>query len=60
MKSDITITCRDCGQDFAFTVGEQEFYAQKNLPDPEYCLICRGKYQAMQKDLGKYGRSERV
>ncbi|HEX7474432.1 MAG TPA: zinc-ribbon domain containing protein, partial [Dehalococcoidales bacterium] len=21
-----TLRCRDCGQEFAFTVGEQEFY----------------------------------
>jgi hypothetical protein len=57
MEKDITITCKDCGQEFAFTAGEQEFYASKNLPDPEYCLICRGKYKAMQKDAGKYGKA---
>ena len=34
--ADKTITCRDCGMDFVFTAGEQEFYASKgfvNEPD---------------------------
>ncbi|HEX9438151.1 MAG TPA: zinc-ribbon domain-containing protein, partial [Roseiflexaceae bacterium] len=29
--ADKTITCRDCGMDFVFTSGEQEFYAQKGF-----------------------------
>ena len=59
MKQDRTITCADCGQDFAFTAGEQEFYASKGLPEPEHCMICRGKYAAMQKDASKYGKDVR-
>src|SRR5262245_44555387 len=26
---DKTLTCRDCGQEFTFTAGEQEFYQQR-------------------------------
>ena len=26
---DKVITCKDCGQEFTFTVGEQEFYKKK-------------------------------
>ncbi|MBN1071439.1 cytochrome C551, partial [Clostridium botulinum] len=26
---DKTIVCKDCGQEFIFTVGEQEFYKEK-------------------------------
>jgi len=56
MKTDKTIICDDCGQEFVFTVGEQEFYQQKGLPDPKYCLICRGKYEAAAKDRQKWGK----
>lgn len=56
MYQDKTITCTDCGQEFAFTAGEQEFYASKNLEDPQHCMICRGKYSAMAKDAGRYGK----
>ncbi len=29
--SDITLTCKDCGNPFVFTAGEQEFYQQRGL-----------------------------
>ena len=29
MYQDETLKCEDCGQEFVFTVGEQEFYAEK-------------------------------
>src|SRR2546428_11523871 len=39
---DRTLTCRDCGQDFTFTVGEQEFYASRGLTNlPGRCPDCR-------------------
>jgi CxxC-x17-CxxC domain-containing protein len=39
---DRILTCRDCGQDFAFTAGEQEFYASRGLTnDPSRCPACR-------------------
>lgn len=28
---DIELKCRDCGETFTFTAGEQEFYQQKRL-----------------------------
>src|SRR6478672_1541761 len=40
--ADKTITCRDCGMDFVFTSGEQEFYAQKGFTnEPTRCASCR-------------------
>ncbi len=40
--SDRILTCRDCGQEFTFTSGEQEFYASRNLTnDPSRCPSCR-------------------
>ncbi|MDR0942980.1 MAG: zinc-ribbon domain-containing protein, partial [Ruminococcus sp.] len=31
MYQDETLTCKDCGQEFIFTAGEQEFYAEKGF-----------------------------
>src|SRR5260370_39736317 len=40
--SDQTLYCRDCNQEFVFTVGEQEFYASHNLMNaPTRCPSCR-------------------
>lgn len=29
--ADKTLTCKDCGNEFIFTEGEQEFYAKKGF-----------------------------
>lgn len=42
MYQDKTLKCKDCGQDFVFTAGEQEFYAQKEFKnEPQRCKACR-------------------
>ena len=42
MYADKTIRCRDCGMDFVFSAGEQEFYASKGLlNEPQRCQSCR-------------------
>ena len=39
---DRTITCRDCGQPFVFTEGEQRFYDERGLShEPQRCVSCR-------------------
>ncbi len=39
---DETMVCKDCGQEFLFTVGEQEFYASKGFENkPTRCADCR-------------------
>lgn len=38
-----TITCKDCGTEFLFTVGEQEFFAEHQFVEPKRCRICRTK-----------------
>ncbi len=44
---DKTLHCRDCGQDFVFTIGEQEFYAEKGLMnEPSRCPACRATRRA--------------
>ena len=31
MYEDKTLVCKDCGNEFVFTAGEQEFYAEKGF-----------------------------
>lgn len=39
---DRLLTCRDCGNDFTFSAGEQEFFASKGLTNaPSRCPDCR-------------------
>ena len=40
--SDMTLACSDCGADFVFTVGEQEFHASRGFTNnPKRCTSCR-------------------
>ena len=42
MFQDKTIACKDCGNEFAFTAREQEFYAEKGFNnEPQRCKNCR-------------------
>ena len=42
MYEDKTLVCKDCGQEFTFTAGEQEFYAEKGfVNEPQRCKACR-------------------
>lgn len=42
MYEDKTLICRDCGSEFIFTAGEQEFYAEKGFEnEPQRCKACR-------------------
>jgi len=39
---DKTLHCVDCGKEFVFTSGEQEFYAKKGFTnEPQRCKECR-------------------
>ena len=39
---DKTLICQDCGAEFVFTAGEQEFFAEKGFTDePKRCKTCR-------------------
>lgn len=41
-KKDKTLVCKDCGQEFVFTTGEQEFYEEKGFTnEPVRCKTCR-------------------
>ena len=54
MSGDTTLTCRDCGQSFTFTAGEQDFYASRGFSEPGRCPDCRAARKA-QRDGGGYG-----
>ncbi|AET68938.1 hypothetical protein Desor_3443 [Desulfosporosinus orientis DSM 765] len=42
MSQDKILTCRDCGQEFVFSAGEQDFYAEKGFEnEPSRCPACR-------------------
>ena len=39
---DKTLVCKDCGAEFVFTAGEQQFYAEKGFTnEPHRCPACR-------------------
>lgn len=57
MYQDQTLTCRDCGQQFIWTAGEQEFYAQKGLSAPSRCKDCRAKKKAERAGGGMGGNA---
>lgn len=53
MLQDKTIKCRDCGENFVFTVNEQEFYKEKGFDnDPVRCPDCR-KANKAKRNTGK-------
>lgn len=50
--ADKQIACRDCGTNFVFTAGEQEFYANKGLMnEPTRCQSCRSARRTSQSTL---------
>ncbi len=47
MFEDKVLVCRDCGAEFVFTAGEQQFYAEKGFQnEPQRCKICRDAKKA--------------
>lgn len=51
MYQDKKLKCKDCGAEFVFTAGEQEFYAEKGFSnEPTRCRDCRAKRKAEQRN----------
>lgn len=47
---DKTLVCKDCGNEFVWTAGEQEFYAQKGLSHPpSRCKDDRIKFKEQRR-----------
>ncbi|HBR02364.1 MAG TPA: zinc-binding protein [Ruminiclostridium sp.] len=56
MYQDKTLVCKDCGQNFTFTAGEQEFFAEKGFTnEPQRCPECR----KARRQNSNGGRGER-
>lgn len=53
--SDKTLACRDCGKQFTFTAGEQEFYSTRGFSEPTRCADCRAVRKA-SREGGDFGR----
>ena len=69
MYQDETLICEDCGSEFVFTAGEQEFYAEKGLTNkPIRCANCkkikkqqrRGKKKMFDAVCAKCGKQTQV
>ncbi|WP_258360087.1 zinc-ribbon domain containing protein [Moorella sulfitireducens] len=46
---DKTLTCKECGREFIFTAGQQEFFAEKGFTnEPSRCPDCRAARKARQ------------
>jgi CxxC-x17-CxxC domain-containing protein len=50
MYEDKVLICKECNNEFVFTAGEQEFYAEKGfVNEPQRCKACRDKRKAALK-----------
>jgi CxxC-x17-CxxC domain-containing protein len=59
LATDQTLRCRECGRDFLFTVGEQEFYASRGLMNtPSRCPECRAARKSAMQGGVSAGRRE--
>lgn len=51
MYEDKILICKDCGAEFEFTAGEQEFYAEKGYTnEPQRCKACRSNRKNSRGD----------
>lgn len=58
--ADKVLRCRDCGADFVFTAGEQEFYALKGFVNqPGRCPECRTARKAARNGSEAESRPRR-
>jgi hypothetical protein len=52
MSQDKELTCKDCGQSFTFTAGEQEFFQTRGFSEPIRCKTCRDVRKSQKSDRG--------
>lgn len=52
---DKTLICKDCGAEFVFTVGEQNFYTEQGFTnEPQRCSNCRKARKARKAQKRNY------
>lgn len=53
---DRVLKCMDCGTDFVFSAGEQQFYREKDFRnEPKRCRTCKNKRQSASSERGSHG-----
>ena len=58
--ADKTLVCVDCGAEFTFTVGEQEFFQERGFGnEPKRCRSCRAIRRTEQRGGGGYQEGPR-
>ena len=64
MYEDKTLVCKECGNEFVFTAGEQEFYAERGFQnEPQRCKACPPRTASEESDAVRFffvGRNEAV
>ena len=56
---DKTLVCQDCGKEFVFTAGEQEFYKEKGfVNEPKRCKACRDARKAQRRQRAEAAPAE--
>jgi CxxC-x17-CxxC domain-containing protein len=60
IASDKTLICRDCGREFLFTVGEQEFYTERGFVAPSRCPNCRANRRMERQAIAGDGYTARA
>lgn len=53
------LVCITCGKEFAFTVGEQGFYAARGYQQPLHCPTCRKERKQRRQEAGSLHRHAR-
>ena len=55
MFEDKTLVCKECGQDFVFTSGEQEFYDERGFQnEPQRSKPCRDSRKNLARGPREY------
>lgn len=50
---DKILICVDCKEEFAFTIGAQEYFAERGFTeDPKRCRTCYAEYKQKHKNRG--------
>ena len=56
---DRMLVCEDCGQQFVFDAGEQQFFKDKGFTDPKRCPRCRKKVRSRMRHRGRHHGGQR-
>jgi len=54
MSEDKELTCKDCGQAFIFTGGEQDFFAERGFSEPVRCKPCRDARKTQKNEASGF------